>query len=166
MPKVFVDCDGVLSAFSKHVQDLFGVHPDHIPDDELWELVLETPDFWSTIPVKYGAHDLWALVKAYDPIVLTGCPRNHFEVAAAHKIVWIHQHFGADVPVITCHGRDKASHMDAPGDILIDDFSSNVRRWIKAGGVGVYYRNYEQAMADFKLAVGFDDDNRTPVQST
>lgn len=155
--KVFVDCDGVLAAFSQHVLDRLGVRPGLITDDEMWELIAAIPDFWPTIPVKYGAHDLMNFLKPYSPIVLTGCPKNHYEAAAAHKVEWVARHFG-DVPVITCLSRNKPLYMHAAGDILIDDFSTNIRRWVNAGGVGVHYRRHLQGLTDFKIAVGFTDD--------
>lgn len=150
LPKVFCDNDGVLADFDRHVLELFGTPPSGIPDDEMWDLILATPDFWPTIPLKYGAHDLWAMLAPYKRAFLTGCPKGHYEVAAAHKVVWLKKHFGDDVEVITCLSRNKPLHMESPGDILIDDMSGNMRRWRKAGGIGIHYRTVEQAMTDFK----------------
>lgn len=152
-PKVFCDNDGVLADFQMHLFELFGIHPGSVPDDDMWAMVLATPDFWPTIPVKYGAHDLWALLKPHNPVVLTGCPKNHYEVAAAQKVKWVKHHFGADVEVITCLSRNKPRYMESPGDILIDDMRGNTRNWVKAGGVAVQYRTVRQAMTDFKVAI-------------
>jgi len=147
----FVDMDGVLADFDRHVQDLFGFHPRQIPDDDLWVLVQSLPDFWLTIPVKHGARDLWSAVQPYTPVILTGCPRSHYDLAAAHKVTWAKQHFGDTVNIITCLSRNKAQYLQSTDDILIDDRGSNVRRWRKAGGRAIYYRTAAQTLVDLEL---------------
>ncbi len=152
--KVFCDSDGVLKNFDKHFLDMFGMRHEGIPDDDMWEMIIPVADeFWLTMPLKYGAHKLWETLKPYNPTILTGCPKSHFELCAAHKVITHKRDFGDDVQIITCLSRDKPLYMEAPGDILIDDMSRNVRRWIKAGGRGVFYRNVEQAITDFKAMV-------------
>ena len=150
---VFVDCDGVLAAFAEHVFQLFGKYPRELPDDAMWDQIIATPEFWSTMPVKYGAHALWRATHAFHPTVLTGCPKRDFEHAATQKVIWLKRHFGDTVKVITCHGRNKPFYMTGPGDILVDDFPSHVRRWTKAGGRAIHYRTAEQARREFNLAV-------------
>lgn len=44
--------------------------------------------------------------------------------------------------------------MVAAGDILLDDMPKNLRRWEKAGGIGVYYRNSDQAIRDLEAILG------------
>jgi hypothetical protein len=126
---------------------------------EMWELINQEPNFWPTVPVKDGADRLWAVIKPYNPIILTGCPKDNFEFAAAHKRVWIKQHFGTS-RVITCLAKDKQTHMTAPGDILIDDFMSNIKRWVKAGGRGIWFRNADQAIEDFKKLIEADTNEK------
>jgi 5'-nucleotidase len=150
-PRIFCDCDGVLADFQRHVFDLSGYHPDQIPDDDMWDWINAQPEFWPTMPVKFGAPELWALIKPYGAMVLTGCPKGNYDMAASQKTAWIRQHFGADVQVITCLSRNKPLHMVNPGDILIDDMGRNVRRWALAGGVTVHYRKFDQAMHDLKI---------------
>ncbi len=169
--RYFQDSDGCLANFDQQVFNFFGKWPREIPDDDMWAMILEIADeFWSTMPLKYGAIDLWELLveksplrlvgegitAKYEkvmPIILTGCPKNHFEVAAAHKIAKAKEHFGDEVQIITCLSRNKPLHMESPGDILIDDFARNTRRWIKAGGRAVHYRTFEQAVTDFKALI-------------
>lgn len=151
-PHLFLDVDGVMADFDAHVTDRFGAGPQELGTARLWQLVESESDFWSSIPLKAGARELWELAKDHDPTFLTGCPRTSFDMAAAHKRHWLRQHFG-DVPVITCLSRDKASHMKAPGDILVDDFIANVRRWQKAGGRAIWYRNAGQALNELRRAL-------------
>ena len=145
-----VDLDGRLCDFMHLVWELIGVHPNRA-GDSLWSMIAKVDDFWQTIPVTPHAHELWAFVQPYNPLILTGCPKTLYDIAAAQKVAWVKRHFGADVRVITCLSRDKTQHLATPDDILIDDFSSNVRRWRKAGGRAVYYHNFDQTIADLRI---------------
>ena len=148
--RIAVDLDGPLADFNQHVWEHFAVHPNRA-GDTLWAKIATVEDFWLTIPVTPRAHELWAFVQPYEPVILTGCPLTLYDIAAAQKVAWAKRHFGADVRIITCLSRDKTQHLATPDDILIDDFSSNVRRWRKAGGRAVYYRNFDQTIADLRI---------------
>ena len=149
---LFLDVDGVLADFDAHAAALFGASPRELGDDRLWQLVEGLADFWTGIPLKAGAMDIWDVAKDQDPTFLTGCPRTGYDRAAAHKREWLRRHFG-DVPVITCFSRDKARHLKAPGDILVDDRIVNIKRWEKAGGRGIRYRDARQTVRDLREAL-------------
>ncbi len=160
----FVDSDGVLYDFDRQAFNLFGKWPKEFQsDDVMWEMIKEHADeFWSTLPLKYGAMKLWETVVEHSPvinsvkempIILTGCPKNHYDIASDYKVANAKRHFGEDVQIITCLSRNKPFYMRAAGDILIDDFSRNTKRWIKAGGRAVKYYTWEQAIEDFKVLV-------------
>jgi len=157
MVHIFFDNDGVLAAFDEYVEELWGAGPRELGDEELWRRVEETPTFWSHMPVKDRAHELFEVGLPYGPTILTGCPRTGFERAAAHKPEWIDQHFGQryglKIPVITCLSRDKPLHMKNPKDILVDDFIVNIKRWQKAGGRTVWYRDVDQSIEDLKRKI-------------
>lgn len=155
-PHVFFDIDGVMGAFDEHVQDLFGFRPNDpaITDDEMWEYIETEPNFWLTIPLKWGAEDLFAVAKSLNPTFLTGVPRGvNGERAHEQKPLWVKKHFG-DYDVITTKSRKKHTHMKAPGDILVDDRHWVVKAWKNAGGHGIIYHTAEQAIRDLKKALG------------
>lgn len=150
---LFLDSDGVFADFDQHIKDLFGKWPREMSDDEMWRLASAHPHFWNKMPLKPGARELWEFCKGHNPTVLTGCPKSDYDRAVEHKKAWWQYHFQHD-KVITCLSRDKALHMIAPGDVLVDDMSKNIKRWEKAGGVGVLYRNHHQAVEILK-GMGF-----------
>lgn len=147
--QLYLDSDGVVADFDTHVFNLFGQKPQGMNDDRMWELINATPDFWPTMPIKAGGRELWAAVKHLNPIVLTGCPKSDYERSSAHKVEWWLTNW-EHKDVITCLSRDKALHMEQPGDVLVDDMRKNLKRWEKAGGVGVLYRTADQAIADLR----------------
>lgn len=147
----WIDSDGVLKDFDRHVLEFTGKYPDQQPDDEMWALLNSCPnEFWPTMPMMYGAMELWEFLQPKKPIILTGCHKDLYEEIAAHKVATAKRDFGEDVNIVTCLSRNKPLHMKNPGDILIDDMSRNTRRWIKAGGRAVHYRTHEQGMSDLK----------------
>jgi hypothetical protein len=90
------------------------------------------------MPLKPGARELWDAVKHVNPTVLTGCPKSDYDRAAVAKIAWWKEHFNHDA-VITCLSRDKALHIKAEGDWLVDDMSKNCKRWAAAKGNALRY---------------------------
>lgn len=132
------DSDGVFYDFNGHFQNLFGVHPDNIRDDDLWALANACPEFWPTMPLLPGARELWAAIQHVSPVVLTGAPKSDFANAAAHKRAAWARDFEHE-QVIVCLSRDKALHLPHEGAWLIDDMSKNLKKWEKAGGRGYRY---------------------------
>ena len=140
----------MLADFNGHVQSLFGADPDRMSETALWQAIDTVPDFYLTIPLKADARQLWTALKRFHPIVLTGCPAHSYDESARQKVLWIKKHFGGNVQVITCLSRNKQQHMNAPGDILIDDRSGNIKKWIKAGGIGIRHANAATTIAKFQ----------------
>lgn len=143
----WVDSDGVFYDFHGHFQNLFGVHPDEIPDDEMWRLANANPAFWPTMPLKAGARELWAAISHVNPVVLTGAPKSDYANAASHKIEAWKRDFQHEA-VIVCLSKDKALHLPHEGAWLIDDMSKNIKKWEKAGGRGYRYDgNHQRCIA-------------------
>jgi hypothetical protein len=79
-----------------------------------------------------------------------------YDIADRGKRVWgvnFSRLVGEHVPVITCPGRAKATYIREPADVLIDDFKGHIRRWVKAGGKGIWYQNAPQAIAEFEAYI-------------
>ncbi len=138
-----IDADGVFADFDLHLKQTFGKSArDFGGDQHMWAAIDATPHYWDTMPVMEGAHAFWDKIKHLNPTVLTGCPKTSYEVAATAKRAWWQRHFN-HFDVITCLSRDKGNFVSAPGDILIDDMSKNIKRWEAAGGVGILHRHYQ-----------------------
>jgi 5'-nucleotidase len=150
-PTIFLDLDGVMADFNRGFEELNGINPHDLEHDrsQIWVMIGQWPTYWEDLPLMPGAHDLWARVSQHDLVVLTGCPRDGYDVAAAGKRRWVARHWGPHIEVITCKSDDKQSFMRSPRDILIDDWSANIERWENAGGVGVHFLHTQQALAKF-----------------
>lgn len=141
----YIDSDGVAADFNKQLLRMFGVTPHEISDPEMWRLIHSDFRFWSEMPLLPDARRLWDEIKHLNPIVLTGCNKGNYEAIAAEKKRWWKHHFDHD-HVITCLSKDKALHLRNPGDILVDDMTKNIKRWEKAGGVGIVHKDADQTL--------------------
>jgi hypothetical protein len=149
---IALDSDGVIWDFDEMVKAHTGRLPKEIGDDaEMWRLIDAIPTFWDDIPLMPDAHDLWDFVKHHDVIVITGCPKTHFDRAAvAKKRKWF-KHFGVpEHRVHCCFSRNKPSHMRVQGEVLVDDMTRNLKRWIAAGGRGVHHHSAHQSIAELR----------------
>lgn len=132
MTQVFVDMDGVLADFDAHHGAVFGHRSDKKLDNVDWAAVRAVKGFYRDIPPMADMEELWAFVRPYSPIVLTGIPHS-VEEAADNKRAWVRKHLGPDVEVRCCLSREKFLHA-GPGDILIDDWPKYRHLWEQAGG--------------------------------
>jgi hypothetical protein len=146
MTTLFLDSDGVFADFDTHFEQSFGRPTKGLGDAALWAMINGKEDWWETMPLMAGAQELWAVVQPLSPIVLTGCPKSNYQLAAQEKRKWWARHFDHNA-VITCLSKDKATHMRAEGDVLIDDMYKNIKRWREAGGIGIFHRNNEETLA-------------------
>jgi hypothetical protein len=134
---IFLDMDGVIANFMKHVDD----QNKRTPEGEIDMAALDF-EWWSTIPAFDGAR------KFYDDLCrqgrvrfLTG-PSLH-EGAYGGKAKWIKKfvpergmHILRDL--IVCHAKSKFL-VAGPGRILVDDKEENIREWEAAGGIGILH---------------------------
>lgn len=151
--RIALDADGVIVAFNQHIKAISGNYPQELGDVALWAVIEQHPEFWLDTPLFDHAHELVDLCRPYGVRFVTGCPADPVahEKASLQKKQKLGEAFG--IPVVTCRAKDKALYMQEPGDILVDDFIRNIKRWEKAGGRAVYFRSYEQALVDLKNAL-------------
>ena len=114
MPKLFLDCDGVLADFDAGARATLGGltsaqfekrHGKH----EFWRRLATTPDFYGTLPLMPDARILFDAVMHLRPTILTGLPVGNW--AAPQKVAWA-EHYFPGTPIITCFARDKVLYMN------------------------------------------------------
>jgi hypothetical protein len=74
---------------------------------------------------------------------LTALPSDYsMPYAASDKMWWAHEHFPDVTVFLGPFSHDKWRHCK-PGDILIDDRTSNCNEWTRAGGQAHIYRTWQ-----------------------
>ena len=148
MAQLFLDCDGVLADFETYATEVLGMAPrafeaKHGPR-RFWSRIAAHEDFFFNLPLMPDARDLWDAVAHLSPVILTGLPHGGW--AAPQKMRWASRHF-PDARMITTMARAKRDHMEAPGDILVDDLLKYRHLWEEAGGIFVHHSSTTETLA-------------------
>lgn len=149
---IFLDMDDVVADFKGYARRILKKEPEsnfRYPQAE-WERLKDNPHIYRDLRVKDGAEDLvkwchaWCIQHNEELFFLTALPRNNdIPWAIWDKVHWAKKHFPG-IPVrFGPYSGDKWKHCE-PGDILIDDRSSNCREWDAAGGRSFQYKSWPE----------------------
>lgn len=151
MPQLFLDCDGVLADFDRYATEILGLPPREFEARhgrrEFWHRIAGHPDYFYRLPLMPDARELWDAVAHLHPVILTGVP--HGSWAAQQKMRWAAEHFPG-ARMITTIARTKRDHMEAPGDILVDDTLTWRGLWEEAGGIFVPHRSARETLHELR----------------
>jgi hypothetical protein len=156
MPHLFLDCDGVLADFDALASDIFGMEPKAWEDEHgsgpFWKTLRNFKDanghgFFRALPLMRDARRLFDAVKHLKPTILTGCPFGNW--APPQKLEWAAEHFPG-TKMLTCMARDKITHLEHPGDVLVDDKTKYQPIWEEGGGIFVHHTDAESTLAKLK----------------
>ena len=140
--QLFLDLDGVFADFDGGFPAMFGFDHREAGDEVMWKTIDEYGTFFRDLPACAGSLEFFETVRHLSPIILTACPRENYDKfvdIANQKKAWVREHLGDVQMIFAPGGRSKPLYMRNPGDILIDDFESNIQRWSEAGGTGIHH---------------------------
>lgn len=147
-PRIYLDLDGVMADFNHHFPATFNLDHRNLASKEIWAKINAHPNYFLDMPPCLGALDFFQSIERLQPIVLTACSKDNFENNARQKRAWVHKHLSPTVTVLPVHGsRFKPMFMHAPGDILIDDYESNIGGWNAEGGIGIHHTDFPSTEA-------------------
>ena len=146
---IFCDMDGVLVDFDGEFERNHGVLPYKLPREELWQIVLDTENYWVNLPKLSDADKLVNYLNQYGFQILTGLPVYGFNKAEKEKKEWLKKHYGIENGVICCLSKDKQDY-GKKGDVLIDDRLPNIERWEQMGGIGILHTSAEETIKKLK----------------
>ena len=147
MPRIYLDCDGVLADFDRGAARVFGMPPAEYERrfglKRFWAALAAAPDFFGSLPLMADAVELYYAVRDCTPVILTGLPRGAW--AEPQKRAWAARHFPG-VEVITTSAALKREHC-RPGDALVDDRDKYRHLWEGAGGIFIHHSNAAASIA-------------------
>ena len=149
---IYLDMDDVVADWmpaARAIVNRSWEYGERIPDAE-WEKVKAKQRFYRDLPIKPGAHELVEFCRsavadglADDLRFLTALPHDYsVPFAPWDKILWAMERFERIPVLFGPFSHDKWRHCQ-PGDILIDDRTSNCEEWRRAGGLSHIYRTWE-----------------------
>jgi hypothetical protein len=148
---IYLDMDDVVADWMQAARDIVKRnwnYGERIPDSD-WSKVKAKMRFYRDLPMKAGAEDLVNYCRdlkargvAEDLRFLTALPHDYSVPFASYdKVLWAQERF-PELPVLFGpYSHDKWRHC-RPGDILIDDRTSNCVEWRNVGGHAHEYRNW------------------------
>jgi hypothetical protein len=150
---IYLDMDDVVAdwmAEARRIVNRNWNYGERIPDED-WNKVKAKSRFYRDLPIKPGAHELVQYCRdavskglADGMAFLTALPHNDaVQWAASDKVFWAHERFEGIPVFFGPYSFDKHKHCK-PGDILIDDRTSNCEEWANAGGHSHIYRTWEE----------------------
>lgn len=179
---VWFDMDGCLCDFDGHYMKLTGRPPWYSDPNttEKWDLIMQHPTFFKDLPWVFGARMMFAFVEHSQTATaaILSAASGHIPESGVHKYIWL----ANEIPTlfdplhpfdfiprnkghvqIVAHKHEKAAFAK-PGDILVDDFETNIDAWRAAGGIGILFKDAVQVITElqehmqtpekyFKLAV-------------
>jgi 5'(3')-deoxyribonucleotidase len=172
MDDVLVDFEGGLKAFNtSHDIDpaRLDIHRDHwtikqIEGDKFVVDCMNTKGFFRNLKMKEGADRLWMMAGPMTVSVLTAWPTtcNDKERVGLEKREWIEENFGQihDGRFVYCAREDKSKYAaswkegyQTGMNVLVDDMESNIKAWEKNGGIGILFKNMQQAVEDLNNTI-------------
>ena len=150
---IYLDMDDVVAdwmGYARAIVNRNWNYGERIPDED-WNKVSAKKRMYRDLPIKEGAHDLVNFCRdavanglADDLCFLTALPQNHgVPYAAWDKVLWAMERFERIPVLFGPYSFDKHKHCQ-PGDILIDDRTSNCEEWRAAGGHSHIYRSWTE----------------------
>jgi 5'(3')-deoxyribonucleotidase len=151
---IYLDMDDVVADWRTAAEEFLqlkfpnGDQWARIPDEK-WQELKRNSRFYRDLPLKEDAGllvDFCLRVKEHglveDVRFLSAIPHNNdMPWSIQDKVFWAHEHFRGIPVFLGPYSHDKQTHCQ-PGDILIDDRTSNCEEWIAAGGRAHIYRTW------------------------
>ena len=146
MPTLYIDMDGVVADFKARAAQLLGVTvPDinaRLPDEQ-WSKIRDDEHFYRLLPETNLANRLMTTAQVFcwqldwKLCMLTAIPHeNDMWSVFQDKMDWMRQRW-PQIPVhFGPYSEDKQHHY-RPGDVLIDDRTSNCEQWRARGGTAI-----------------------------
>jgi 5' nucleotidase, deoxy (Pyrimidine), cytosolic type C protein (NT5C) len=150
---IYLDMDDVVADWHTSAQEFLKMRWDkdneRIPVED-WNKIKMNSHFYRELPLKENAHDLVDYCRnlvntgqADELRFLSALPRNNdMTWAVWDKVQWAMEHFPGIPVFLGPYSHDKWQHCK-PGDILIDDRTSNCNEWRAAGGQSFIYKTWE-----------------------
>jgi len=155
MDGVVADFDALARAVVKN--NNFDTLAERWPDDS-WEQIKKYPHFYRAIPKMLQADAMMSLAERFrdelgwNLYMLTAIPRlNDIPDCFWDKIGWMREYYPNIIVRFGPYSEDKQHHC-RPGDILVDDRTSNCGQWRSSGGhaVQVLPGQYDLALGELE----------------
>ena len=157
---IYCDMDGVLADFEARFEHFSGLSPDEYRKEisqkygekqvskMFWNLIDKQIGvrFWRGIPWMPGGQQLWDYIKPYNPTLLTA--PSFDDSSRIGKSLWVKDNIpGAKIIFKPAKLKSELANNNS---ILIDDREDTIMSWKAKNGIGILYKNTDQAINELK----------------
>ena len=161
---LYVDLDGVFADLHKQIKKVTGhdiidnendqANPH---DDAAWrkfhEIMRtgENKQFFAQLEMMPGSDKLWNYIRKYQPKILTATGKLNPESVDRQKRDWVPRHLPGHGEIYTVIASRHKAKYAWPDSILIDDRMKSIGPWREKGGIGILYKNADQAIKELQV---------------
>jgi len=158
LPRIYCDMDGVLCDFKTAAEKVTGISINswmlNPNSKDKWKPIMDTKDFWSTLPWMTGGQQLWNFIKPYSPHILSAYVEHvHDPNCIPGKRAWARNHLGIpDSRINLVMRKQKQNFAMYKGEpaILIDDYIKNISQFQSRGGIGITHTSASNTINQLK----------------
>lgn len=156
MTTIYIDMDSVVADWEAFAREILGITTLDIngrwPNAD-WQKLRSHRTFYRNLPKMPKADELMDLARKFrdnlgwDLFMLTAIPHNNdVPEVYQHKIEWQLERYPDVMVHFGPYSFEKKNHCK-PGDVLVDDRTSNCEEWRAAGGIAIQVtRDYDLAL--------------------
>lgn len=152
---IYLDMDGVIADFVKRYKEMYQMEPreaeKHKKFDHFFNNFIATGQF-SKLDLMPGAMDgITFLRKLNVPTQILSSTANEarYDDISNQKLIWL-QTYGITFNAIFVPGKRFKYKYATPSSIIIDDTLSVIEDWRKAGGIGIWHKDWPSTLAILK----------------
>jgi 5'(3')-deoxyribonucleotidase len=156
---IYCDMDGVLvdiiGGIAKlyNIKDLSNRNFDSYVDPLKPRIDKEHPNLFAELPWMKDGKMLWNYIAKFEPNILSAHTNTWQPNSKKDKMRWIEKNL-RPLPTLShiLVRRDKQKFAKVGGvpNILIDDWSKNIKEWEAAGGIGIKHKSAAETIAALK----------------
>ena len=154
--KIFIDLDGVIADFDGKMREITNGESDdpNYPKGKFWKTVYQynqdVEPFFESLPKMSGADELIKFItNNFENVAFLTATGTTPKDAPQQKKNWIETNYPG-IPAITVTNSAQKAIYANPRAILIDDREKSIGPWRKAGGVGILFKNNNQALSELE----------------
>lgn len=160
---LYFDLDGVAADFDTTFTRLTGtVWPDAASltqeqKDEKWRLLDPHPNFFLDLPWIPGARTMLQFAHQYSPygLGILSAATQRIPQCPTQKHQWCKREVSwmptSNINIVN-RKQDKVNFV-GKGNVLVDDYCTNIDQWRAAGGVGILFKDVLQTMEELQTLI-------------
>ncbi len=157
-PTIYCDMDGVLVDIIGGLSKIVGVQLTNATFDKhvnpmKSQIDREHPNLFAELPWTKDGKELWKYISRHKVEILSAHTTSWQPNSKSDKVKWIDRHLTPKPHFSNIVLRtQKKDHAVKNGvkNILIDDWSKNIKEWEEAGGIGIKHKTAAETIAALK----------------